>query len=104
MRFDLHFTLFASPVRVSGWFWLLPFVVGIPLAFHGVGLLFVVPACVFVSVLLHEFGHVLAGRCFGASSHVVLNGIGGAAFGCAEVPERWQRIIVYLAGPFAQLP
>ena len=82
----------------------MPGVIGILAAFFlGVWYFFLVAACFFFSVLLHEFGHVLAGRCFGQRSHVVLNGFGGVAIGAAGAFDRWQRVLVYAAGPIAQL-
>lgn len=102
--FDWSFRLFRTRVRVSAWFWALPSALGLLIASHvGAAYFFVVVGCTFLSILLHEFGHVAAGRRFGANSAVVLHGIGGAALGCADVAEPWQRVVVYLAGPLAQL-
>jgi len=100
---DLTFRLFGTHVRVSAWFWVLPGVVGGFISyFLGIPYLFLVIGCFFFSVLLHEFGHVSAGHWFGQDSYVVLNGIGGVAIGCADAFERWQRIVVYAAGPAIQ--
>jgi stage IV sporulation protein FB len=102
--YDVNFTLFRTPVRVHPAFWCVHLLIG------ALGILsghwYFVPlwiGCVFVSILIHEFGHVLAGRHFGAESEVVLTILGGVAVGCGELCERWQRIVVYLAGPAAQL-
>jgi Zn-dependent protease len=103
-RWDWQFRLFDTDIRVSAWFWLLPVLLGVLAAqFFGIACLFIVVGCWFVSVLLHEFGHVFAGRHFGADSQVVLTGFGGLAVGCAELGQPWQRVVVYLAGPAAQL-
>lgn len=103
-RFDLTFRLFGTPVRVSAWFWVFPSIVGgLALQFFGVPYLFLVFACYFLSVLVHEFGHVFSGRRFGKDSYVVLNAIGGMAFGCAEMPKYWQRLIVFASGPAIQV-
>ena len=59
-------------------------------------------ACVFLSILLHEFGHVWAGRGFGSDASIVLYSFGGLAVGASDQRLRWQRIIVYLAGPGIQ--
>src|SRR5207249_441117 len=56
----------------------------------------------FVSILIHELGHVLMGRIFGSDGHIVLYGFGGLAIGSSNLERRWQRNLVYLAGPFAQ--
>ncbi len=103
-RLDVNFDLFSTPVRVSAWFWIFPGVIGaLSALFFGAGYLFLAPACFFVSILLHEFGHVFAGRCYGQEGYVVLNGFGGVAVGSADVADRWPRIMVFAAGPLAQL-
>jgi Zn-dependent protease len=48
-------------------------------------------------------GHVLAGRLFGRDAHIVLYSFGGLAIGSTDLPRRWQRVIVLLAGPGSQL-
>ena len=60
-------------------------------------------ACVFVSILLHEFGHVWAGKAFGTDGSIVLYSFGGLAIGASDLRHRWQRVVVYLAGPGIQL-
>jgi Zn-dependent protease len=101
---DLNFRMLGTHVRISAWFWLLPGVVGGCLAsVFGVPYLLLAVGCFLFSVLLHEFGHVIAGRWFGQDSCIVLNGIGGITLGCAGAFERWQRIVVYAAGPIIQV-
>jgi Zn-dependent protease len=58
---------------------------------------------VFVSILLHELGHVVAGKLFGSHGRILLYSFGGLALGASNLAERWQRITVYLAGPASQL-
>jgi Zn-dependent protease len=65
------------------------------------GLLWV--ACMFLSVLVHEFGHITMGRIFGRPGSVLLYSFGGLAIGDYELPRRSQRIAVSLAGPGAGL-
>jgi len=61
----------------------------------------------FVSILLHEFGHVLMARRFSVrTDKIVLNILGGAAFINQQDNEKLtpkQNILVYLAGPFVNL-
>jgi membrane-associated protease RseP (regulator of RpoE activity) len=104
-RLELRFRLFGVPVRVGVLFWLSCAVLGVPyyadpelgtigwFAFWVVAVLF--------SVLVHELGHVLAGRLFGMRGQVVLYGLGGLTLGIDELPRRWQRVAVLLAGPLA---
>jgi Zn-dependent protease len=56
---------------------------------------------VFVSILVHELGHALAFRRFGADAEIVLYAFGGLAVSRTTVSGRWRRIVVSLAGPFA---
>jgi Zn-dependent protease len=60
-------------------------------------------ACVFLSILLHEFGHIWMGKLFGTDGYIVLYGFGGLAVPSSDVRRRWQRILVSLAGPAIQL-
>jgi Zn-dependent protease len=105
-QFDLRFRLFGIAVRVSPWFWVMSAVLG-----WGGGpdrdrefflqRLLIWIACVFVSVLVHEMGHVLVGRSFGSHGHIVLYGMGGLAIDSNALDRRWQRIAVLAAGPGA---
>mgnify|MGYP001428489351 CR=1 FL=1 len=101
--FDLNFRLFGTPVRVSPWFWLVAAIFGWPLADRGLSLLLLWVFCAFVSILLHEFGHVWAGKAFGTDASILLYSFGGLAIGASDLRSRWQRIVVYLAGPGIQL-
>ena len=112
---DLHFSLAGIRVRVSAWFWLAAALIGwnVCQSFSRgdqralLQFLALWVGAVFVSLLVHEFGHALAYRFFGQSAHVVLYHFGGLA-----VPETWgrrgylrpfQRLVVSAAGPLAQL-
>lgn len=107
-QFDLRFSVFGIPVRVHPWFWIVTIMFGWrileefrggPEGFLYLGLWV---ACVFVSILVHELGHVGMGLAFGSTdSHIVLYSFGGLAIGSSNVSERWQRILVLLAGPGA---
>jgi Zn-dependent protease len=110
--YDLNWRMFGVPVRVHPLFWLLSALLGFNAVQNMlvqenrpwvVALLLVWIACVFVSILLHEFGHVAAGLLFGARGHIVLYSFGGLAIGSSDLPRRWQRVIVYAAGPAVQL-
>lgn len=103
--FDLRFHLLGTPVRVSAYFWLGTVLLALGpwqrSGYDPVWLILWVLA-VFVSILLHEFGHIWAGRFFGSRGHIVLHGLGGVAIGAARAPAVWQRIAVMLAGPAIQ--
>jgi Zn-dependent protease len=100
-QFDLNFRLFGIDIRIHPLFWLVSAIMGWNALESGFEYLFVWIACVFVSVLIHELGHVFMGRVFGAHGHIVLYSFGGLAIGSSALRNRWQRIAVYLAGPAA---
>jgi Zn-dependent protease len=105
---DLHWRLFGIDFRVQPMFWIINLVFGYfyvqnlrgwddhKLAYLGIWL-----ACAFVSILIHELGHVTAGRIFGQRSNIILHGMGGVAIGSFDRLTRWQRIVVSAAGPAA---
>jgi Zn-dependent protease len=103
-QFDLNFRLFGTSVRVHPFFWLITALLGWDVSMghrHDFLLLILWIACVFVSILVHEFGHVLMGRIFGTRGHIVLYSFGGLAVGSNQLANRWQRIAVSFAGPLA---
>jgi Zn-dependent protease len=59
--------------------------------------------CVFFSLLLHELGHVFAGRLFGARGRILLFWDGGLAIGSNNLKSTSNRVIVLICGPLAQL-
>jgi stage IV sporulation protein FB len=104
-QFDLRWNMFGVPVRVHPMFWLMTAFLGWNLTSrdNGLRLLLLWIICVFVSILLHELGHVFVGRFFGSRGHIVLYSFGGLAVGSKALASRWQRIAVSLAGPLVQL-
>ena len=107
-RFDLNFTVVGVPVRVHPLFWL----VAVLLGFSARDPVFVViwVGVVFVSILVHEFGHAMAMRHYGESPRVVLHAMGGLTI---ADPTPWgrtwahvspggrQQILISAAGPGA---
>jgi stage IV sporulation protein FB len=102
-QFDLKWRMFGIRVRVHPVFWLMACLLGAPYLQppYGAPYLLVWVACVFVSILVHELGHVVVGRVFGSRGDIVLYAFGGLAVGSNMLPRRWQRVAVLLAGPFA---
>jgi Zn-dependent protease len=101
-QFDLSWRMFGIPVRVHPLFWLIAAILGQPyLDAYGAAYLLIWIACVFVSVLVHELGHVVMGRIFGSRGHILLYSFGGLAIGSTELASRWKRIAVLFAGPGA---
>ena len=58
-------------------------------------------ACVFVSILVHEYGHGLMAKVFDCSPSIVLWGMGGLCYSQAERQTPGQRLAVVLSGPGA---
>jgi Zn-dependent protease len=98
---DLNWWMFGTHIRVSPMFWLSGLLLGAFEFQRGFQFIVLWIACFFVSILVHEFGHVLMGRLFGAQGHIVMYGFGGVAIGSSDLQARWQRVFVYLAGPLA---
>lgn len=99
--YDLRFRLFQIPVRVHPMFWLLTAVLG--WNWMRLGLEYVVAwvACMFISVLVHELGHVFMGMLFGTRGYIVLYSFGGLAVGSNALGDWWKRVLVSFAGPLA---
>ncbi len=103
----MQFTLFGFPVRVEPWFWLSAALLGgglRPEAFSSAANLASIGIWVilaFFSVLCHELGHASAGRRFGSTPVIVLQGFGGAAIMDISPFSRWQHFLMVTAGPAA---
>jgi len=97
--YDLRFRLLDIPVRVHPIFWLIAAALGwqnnnLPMVVAWVG-------CVFVSILVHEYGHGLTAKAFGASPSIVLWGLGGLCYSQSERQTAGQRLAVVVMGPGA---
>ncbi|MBI2824986.1 MAG: site-2 protease family protein [Planctomycetia bacterium] len=109
-QYDLNFSVAGVPVRVHPLFWLITLLLGASGNPDPVAVLLWVIA-VFVSILVHELGHVLAFAYYGTRAHVVLHSMGGLAIpdGSAAnwsgVPRRrrdWiSDVVIAFAGPAA---
>jgi stage IV sporulation protein FB len=98
---DLRWTMFGIPVRVHPMFWLVALLMGQGALDDGFLYLLAWIGCVFVSILVHELGHVVMGMIYGSHGQIVLYAFGGLAIGSNHLNNRWQRIAVSLAGPGA---
>jgi Zn-dependent protease len=98
--YDLRFSLLGIPVRVHPFFWLFSAVMGWNADDPNRTLLWI--ACVFVSILVHEFGHALTANSFGWPPEVVLYTFGGyASFHPGSGYTRARSVLILLAGPGA---
>jgi len=106
-RFDLRWRFLGSPVRATPLFWVAVALLGFrydadpeagSLGYFAMWMLAAIGA-----IFLHDLGQILVGRFFGMRGEVVLYGLGGPTLGVEDLPRRWQRVIVLLAGSALQL-
>jgi Zn-dependent protease len=102
----VQFSIFGIPVQVQPFFWITLAILGGALeassatAMLGIAL-FVIAG--FISILVHELGHALTARKFGAYSQITLQAFGGyAAFSGVRL-TRPQSFAVTAAGPAIQI-
>jgi Zn-dependent protease len=120
-RYDLNFSLLGVPVRIHPFFWLASLFLGINLEQPKLVALWML--AVLLSILVHEFGHVMAFRACGLASRVVLHAFGGLAIADrggyrdsyfeptagynpasrpdGDSPDGWRQVFISLAGPLA---
>ncbi|HLW64778.1 MAG TPA: site-2 protease family protein [Gemmataceae bacterium] len=98
---DLKWRMFGIPVRVHPLFWLVAVGMGWNMVELGIAYLLIWVACVFVSILVHEMGHVVMAKLFGARGYIILYAFGGLACDLGQYLNRWKRIAIALAGPGA---
>jgi Zn-dependent protease len=96
--YDVKFRLFGIPVRIHPTYWLISlfFVMNLPIQFWPFAV-----GCMFLALIIHEMGHALAFRRYGAHSMIFLYSFGGLAIPDHRLSVRSQRILVALAGPGA---
>lgn len=97
--YDLRFRLLGIPTRVHPLFWLVAVMLGGLGQAGGLQLVTWV-GCVFVSILVHEYGHGLTARALGYRSSVVLYALGGL---CSSEGRQspGERLLVLVMGPGA---
>ena len=98
--YDLRFRLFGVPVRVHPLFWLV--MVFLSQQSNDLRMALVFVACAFLSILVHEFGHGLAGRLVGDEpTEVVLYAMGGYCAFTGTRVSPWRKVFVLACGPGA---
>lgn len=103
----IQFRLFGIPVTILPWHWVILALIGAlntgADSREGLLMLGLFVLAGFLSILIHELGHALSGRLFGARSEIVLHGMGGYATFPNSRFSRPQDIFVTAAGPAIQL-
>jgi Zn-dependent protease len=96
----VQFRIFRIPVYVSTVFWVMAALFGV-LAHRGGWLVVSAVIVIFFAVLVHELGHALTARAFGAEPAIQLHALGGTTSYQGHGFSRTQGILTALAGPFA---
>jgi len=98
MTFPGKITLRIQPV-----FWMLVFLIAaINSDFSPIGIL-VWAIIIFISVVVHEFGHALTAVAFGQKAHIDLVAFGGLTHRHGPHLNLWQEFLIVLNGPLAGL-
>ncbi len=95
-----HFRLFGIPVRVSPGFWFMAILLGGTRA--DLRDILIWSSVVFFSVILHELGHAIVARAFGATPAILLYTLGGVTVYSGRL-SRARSGFVSAAGPLAGL-
>jgi Zn-dependent protease len=101
-----RFSIFGIPVTVQPFFWVTLAIIGGALYANTPSLIF--ELCLFllagfISILVHELGHALTARHFGARTEIVLQAFGGYAAYSGVRLTRPQSFLVTAAGPSVQI-
>jgi len=98
---DLRWKMLRVPVRVHPFFWLTALLLSYDKhVLFALVLLEIV--CIFVSILVHEFGHALSQRYYGdRETYIVLYHFGGLAVGSHSPRGLWPKVAILLWGPGA---
>lgn len=102
----IRFSLFGIPVEVQPWFWISLAIIsgrGTANSRDAVILLILFLLAGFISILVHELGHALTARTFGADSEITLQAFGGFATFSGARFTRAQHFLVTAAGPGVQI-
>ena len=102
----IRFSIFGIPVLVHPFFWITLALIGGALGANSPDA--ILRVCLFllagfVSILVHELGHALTARKFGARSEIVLQAFGGYAAYSGVRLTRPQGFMVTAAGPAVQI-
>ena len=98
-QFDVKFRLLGVPVRIHPFFWLVSAVHGMATT-NNLPLVVLWVLCVFVSIMVHEYGHALMSKAFGYS-HRSCSGEWVVFVTARARATPRERLAVVLAGPGA---
>jgi stage IV sporulation protein FB len=95
---DLRWRIFGISFCIKLSFWVVWLLLGLYILGMSWRQVLLWMGVVLVSDLVHEIGHAIVGRAFGARISIVIAGFGGGLSGF-EGLQRWQRILFFAAGP-----
>jgi stage IV sporulation protein FB len=99
-KYDVNFSLAGVPARVHPFFWLVTLCLGASGDAKPVHVL-IWTVAVFISILVHEFGHALLIRYYGWRPRITLYGLGGLASYEPTWHRTWPQVAISFAGPAA---
>lgn len=89
------------PIRINPLFWLLAVLIGVLNSQGDLAGIVIWVIIVFVSVLVHEFGHALTAKFFGQQASIELMALGGLTHRQGPPLNLWREFIVVFNGPLA---
>ncbi len=103
----VRFTIFGIPVIIQPFFWITLALLGAMTNGGGdssvaIFLIALFMLAGFLSILVHELGHALVAKHFGAHCHIVLESFGGYAAYQGVAMNRLQSFLITAAGPALQ--
>lgn len=102
-QYDLAFSLFGIPVRVTPWFWFAGILLGFGLLKdpdRGFALMLIWLGVMFASILIHELGHACLAALFGYPPSIMLFQFGGVTlFEPTTGYSTAKAILISAAGP-----
>jgi stage IV sporulation protein FB len=102
----IRFSLFGIPVLIQPFFWITLALIGGALEANSSEAIFRLGLFIlagFISILVHELGHALTARHFGAYTEIVLQAFGGYASYTGVRMTRTQSFLITAAGPAIQI-
>jgi len=88
------------PIHIYPIFWVLSFAIGF-INSSSIFEIFIWVGIVFISVLIHEYGHALTALFFGQRAHIDLLGFGGLTHRHGKKLKKWQDFLIIFNGPLA---
>ncbi|MCF7806708.1 MAG: site-2 protease family protein, partial [Simkaniaceae bacterium] len=86
------------PIRISPFFFLTAGLIGYYISRNFTGMLIWI-GVIFISIIVHEFGHALISRAFGQNPQIELTAFGGVTYATQPKISLPKEFLVVLAGP-----